>query len=88
VENVGGERTGESACEVSTICACCDRQQNKVYMTMQPGLPPLLASMGVDGVGSASGVLEAMEKREAKKSIDLCLMEMGQRSLVRLKLLD
>ena len=61
--------------------------KKKVYMTMQPGLPPLLASMGVDGAGSASGVLEAIEKREVKKSIDLCLMERRQCSLVRLKLL-
>lgn len=36
---------------------------------MQPGVPPPSASMGVEGVGSASGALEAMEKRVAKKSI-------------------
>ena len=84
MENVEGARTRESSCEVNTVCVCYDRQQNKVYMTMQPGLPPLLASMGVDGAGSASEVLEAIEKREAKKSIDLCLMKRRQCSLLRL----
>jgi len=37
---------------------------------MQPGEPPPSASMGVEVAGSASGALEAMEKRVAKKSID------------------
>ena len=40
---------------------------------MQPGVPPPpSASMGVEGVGSASRAfkLEAVEKRVAKKSID------------------
>ena len=36
---------------------------------MQPGVPPPSASMGVEGVGSASGALEAVEKSVAKKSI-------------------
>ena len=37
---------------------------------MQPGVPPPpLASMGVAGVDSTSGVLAGMEKRVAKKSI-------------------
>jgi hypothetical protein len=30
-----------------------------------------LASMGVEGVGSTSGALAVMEKRVAKKSIDV-----------------
>jgi hypothetical protein len=46
---------------------------------MQPPLPPvprvvrslvLSVSMGVEGVGSGSGALEAVEKSVAKKSID------------------
>jgi hypothetical protein len=38
---------------------------------MQPGVPPPpSASMGVEVIGSASGALEATEKRVAKKSID------------------
>jgi hypothetical protein len=39
-------------------------------------VPPPSASMGVEGVGSASGVLEEMEKRVAKKSIDRVEMRM------------
>ena len=35
---------------------------------MQPPVPPA-ASTGADGAGSASGVLEAMVNRSAKKSI-------------------
>ena len=42
---------------------------------MQPGLPPPLASMGVEGVGSTSGVLAVIEKRVAKKSIGVWLVE-------------
>ena len=38
---------------------------------MQPPVPPA-ASTGADGAGSASGVLEVMVKRSAKKSI--CVM--------------
>ena len=43
---------------------------------MQPGVPVVVVvvvssvSMGVEVVGSASGALEAMEKRVTKKSID------------------
>ena len=37
-----------------------------IYATMQPPVP---ASMGADGAGSSSGVLEAMVKRSAKESI-------------------
>ena len=39
-----------------------------IYATMQPPVPPA-ASTGADGAGSASGVLEVMVKRSAKKSI-------------------
>jgi hypothetical protein len=35
----------------------------------QPDLLAAAPSMGVDGEGSASGTLEVMVKREAKKSI-------------------
>jgi len=35
-----------------------------------PPLPPLSASIGVDGSGSGSEKIEATEEREAKKSID------------------
>jgi len=46
-----------------------------IQATTQPGLPAALVpassvSMGVEVAGSAPGVLEAMEKRVAKKSID------------------
>jgi hypothetical protein len=37
-----------------------------IYATMQPPLP---ASTGADGAGSASGVSKVMEKRSAKESI-------------------
>jgi hypothetical protein len=40
-----------------------------------PPLPPRSASMGVEGVVSGSGALEAMEKSVAKKSIDECEVE-------------
>ena len=42
-------------------------KRETIYATMQPPLPP--ASRGVDGAGSSSGVLEAMVKSSAKKSI-------------------
>ncbi len=38
-----------------------------IYATMQPPVPS--ASTGTEGIGSASGELEAMEKRSAKESI-------------------
>jgi hypothetical protein len=38
---------------------------------MQPPEPPPPASMGVEGVGSASGALEVMVKSEVKESIDV-----------------
>jgi hypothetical protein len=37
-----------------------------IYATIQPPVP---ASTGADGAGSASGVLEVMVKRSTKKSI-------------------
>ena len=40
-----------------------------IYATMQP--PDPSASTGTEGMGSASGELEAMEKRSAKESIDV-----------------
>ena len=43
-----------------------------IYAIMQPPVP---ASTGADGQGSSSGVLEAMVKRSAKKSI--CVMCSG-----------
>jgi hypothetical protein len=39
---------------------------------MQPPEPPPPASMGVEGVGSASGALE-MVKSEVKESIGVCV---------------
>ena len=44
-----------------------------IYATMQPG--PLLAaaSMGPEGVGSASGAVEMMAKSEVKESIGVCV---------------
>jgi len=41
--------------------------KNPVKAITQPGVPPPSASMGVEGVGSASGALEAMEKRVTKE---------------------
>jgi hypothetical protein len=41
----------------------------------QPPEPPLSASMGVEGVDSDSGTLEATGKREAKKSIGVCVIK-------------
>ena len=43
-----------------------------IYATMQPPVPPA-ASTGADGAGSASGVLEVMVKRSAKKSIGMIM---------------
>ena len=43
-----------------------------IYATMQPPVP-VPASTGVDGAGSASGVLEVMAKRSAKKSIGMIM---------------
>jgi hypothetical protein len=43
--------------------------QKQDYATVQQPLDPPSASMGVDGEGSSSGVLEVMVKSEAKKSI-------------------
>jgi hypothetical protein len=43
---------------------------------MQPPEEPPSASMGVDGEGSGSGVLETMVKSEVKKSI-LCMWCVG-----------
>ena len=40
-----------------------------VYAMTQPPEPPPLASMGVEGEGSASEMLEVMVKSEAKESI-------------------
>jgi hypothetical protein len=44
-------------------------KRETIYATMQPPLPS--ASTGTEGMGSASGELEAMEKRSAKESIDV-----------------
>jgi hypothetical protein len=43
-------------------------ESESIYATMQPPPPPA-ASTGVDGAGSASGVLEVMVKSSTKKSI-------------------
>ena len=44
-------------------------KRETIYATMQP--PDPSASTGTEGMGSASGVLEAMVKRSAKESIGL-----------------
>ena len=44
-------------------------QKKTVYAMTQPDLLAAAPSMGVEGEGSASGTLEVMVKRDAKKSI-------------------
>jgi hypothetical protein len=44
-----------------------------VYATMQPGPVLAAASMGPEGMGSASGALEMMAKSEVKESICVCV---------------
>ena len=47
-----------------------------VYAIMQPIDPPPSASIGVALAGSASGLSKAMEKSVAKRSINMCKIEM------------